>query len=422
MQLAVVGLNHNTAPVEVRETLAVADEMLAELYKGILTNDRIYEAMVISTCNRVEYYIVTDDFLCNVESVLRIVSEVCGISREELQKYTYIHCGSDSVKHIFRVASGLDSLVLGEPQIFGQVKDAFENARKLNASKTFLRKLEEYVIKTTKRIRTHTGIGDNPVSVSSAAVELAEKIFGKLEKKAALIIGAGEMCEIACKHLISSGIGELKVTNRTFAKAQALAESTGGKAVPMEHYKDELANVDIVLSSTGAPCYMVESTDIKKVMAKRKYKPMFLIDIAVPRDIDPAITDIENAYVYDIDDLKAVVESNKKLRQKEAQKAMEYVESGLESFYHWVESMKIVPVIKSLREYFDDKKYLELNRFCDKFKVTDKEERRRLEYLLSAYMNKALHTPLNNLKDKGPNKGKYTLDEALEIIFDLKDS
>jgi glutamyl-tRNA reductase len=421
MQLAVVGLNHNTAPVEVRETLAVSEEMLENLYAGILANDRIYEAMVISTCNRVEYYIVTDDFLCNVDSVLKIVSEQCGIDRSMLQKYTYIHCGEDSVTHIFRVAAGLDSLVLGEPQIFGQVKDAFENARKFGGSKNFVRKLEEFVIKSTKKVRTNTGIGDNPVSVSSAAVELASKIFGSLESKKALVIGAGEMCEIACKHLQSAGIGELLVTNRTFEKAERLAAEVRGKAVTLDIYKEHLTEADIVLSSTGAPGYMLEAADIKPAMVKRKYRPMFFIDIAVPRDIDPAITDIENAYVYDIDDLKAVVESNKKLRQKEAVKAMEYIKDGVQAFYQWVESMKIVPVIKALRESFDDKRLRELDRFCDKFKVTDSAERQKLEYLLTAFMNKVLHTPLSNLKDKGADKTKVSLDEAVKIIFDLKD-
>jgi glutamyl-tRNA reductase len=400
MQLAVVGLNHNTAPVEVRETLAVAEAVLEDLYKRVLANDRIYEAMVISTCNRVEYYIVTDDFLCNVDSVLQIVAEQCAIDRAILQKYTYIHCGEDSVRHIFRVAAGLDSLVMGEPQIF--------------------RRLEEQVIKTTKKVRTYTGIGDNPVSVSSAAVELASKIFGSLEDKHALVVGAGEMCEIACKHLKGSNIGSITVTNRTFEKAERLAAEVGGKAVPLESFREELSNADIVLSSTGASGYMIEAADIKPVMVKRKHKPMFFIDIAVPRDIDPKVSDIESAYVYDIDDLKAVVESNKKLREKEAVKAMEYIESGVNDFYHWVESMKIVPVIKALRENFDEKRMLELDRFCDKFKVTDANERRKLEYLLSAFMNKVLHTPLNNLKDLAPDKTRHSLDEAVKIIFDLK--
>ena len=305
MQLAVLGLNHNSAPVEVREKLAVEGEELAKMYKEVMVNDRIYEAMIISTCNRVEYYIVTDDFLCNIESVLDVILGRCGIERSELGKYIYIKCGDESVEHIFRVASGLDSLVMGEPQIFGQVKDSFEASKDMSGAGTFIRKLEEYTIKTTKKVRTNTGIGENAVSVSYAAVELASKIFGNLKKHSALIIGAGEMCELAAKHFKNSGVGELTVTNRTMSKAQLLADEVGGSVLPFDGYKAELHNFDIVLSSTGATELLVTKDDAINAMGGRKKRPMFFIDIAVPRDIDPDINDVDNVYVYDVDDLKA---------------------------------------------------------------------------------------------------------------------
>jgi glutamyl-tRNA reductase len=421
MQLAVLGLNHNSAPVEVREKLAVDGEDLARMYSEVMANDRIYEAMIISTCNRVEYYIVTDDFLCNIDSVLEIVSEHCDMDRVELRKYTYIHCGEDSVRHIFRVACGLDSLVMGEPQIFGQVKDSFEACRENGGAGTFMRKLEEFTIKTTKKVRTHTGIGENPVSVSYAAVELASKIFGNLEKKSALIIGAGEMCELASRHLVTAGIGSITVTNRTLFKAENLAEEIGGDVIDFSCFKEKIGEVDIVLSSTGAPDILVSKDDVKSVMPKRKKRPMFFIDIAVPRDIDPEIASLENIYVYDVDDLKAVVEANRKQREKEAVKAEEYILQGLDSFYGWLESMKIVPVIKALRAEFEDTKEAELQRFAGKMKVTDEKELAKMQYLLSAYMNKVLHTPLKNLKNKGASGGKYTLDEAMKILFELED-
>ena len=421
MQLAVLGLNHNTAPVGVRETLAVDGSELAEIYSEIMSNDRIYEAMIISTCNRVEYYIVTDDFLCNIESVLEIVSEHCKMDRSELRKYTYIHCGEDSVRHIFRVASGLDSLVMGEPQIFGQVKDSFENCRLYGGAGTFLKKLEEYTIKTTKKVRTYTGIGENPVSVSYAAVELATKIFGSLSDKHALIIGAGEMCELASKHLVTAGIGGITVTNRTFEKAQRLAGEVDGSAVEFDSFKTCLPDSDIIISSTGATELLVTAADVKDAMALRKRRPMFFIDIAVPRDIDPLINELENVYVYSIDDLKAVVDANRKQREKEAVKAMEYIDAGLAMFYEWLESMKIIPVIKSLRQQFEDKKEEELKRFSSKFKIEDKNELAKIEYLVTAYMNKVLHTPLKNLKNASAVKGKYSLDEALKILFELED-
>lgn len=420
MQLAVLGLNHNSAPVEVREVLAVEGDELAKIYKEVMKNDRIYEAMIISTCNRVEYYIVTDDFLCNIESVLEILSDHCNMDRTELRKYTYIHCGDESVRHIFRVASGLDSLVMGEPQIFGQVKDSFEAAREYGGAGTFIRKLEEFTIKTTKKVRTHTGIGENPVSVSYAAVELAAKIFGDLSEHNALIIGAGEMCELAARHMSTAGIGEITVTNRTISKAEWLAGEVGGKVLPFESFQEHLLEFDIVLSSTGATQLLVTKEHAQKAMAGRKKRPMFFIDIAVPRDIDQRISEVDNVYVYDVDDLKAVVEANKKQREKEAVKAEEYIINGLEGFYGWLESMKIVPVIKSFRQSFEDIKEAEIKRFCDKNKPTD-EEMKKMQYLVSAYMNKVLHTPLKNLKNKSSEGGKYTLDEAMKILFELED-
>lgn len=421
MQLAVLGLNHNTAPVEVREKLAVSGDELADIYTDIMNNDRIYEAMIISTCNRVEYYIVTDDFLCNIENVLEIVSDHCDMDRGDLRKYTYIHCGEDSVRHIFRVACGLDSLVMGEPQIFGQVKDSFEACREYGGAGTFIKKLEEFTIKTTKKVRTHTGIGENPVSVSYAPVELAAKIFGSLKNHNALIIGAGEMCELAAKHLSTSEIGAITVTNRTMAKAEKLAAEVNGSVLPFEQYRENLKDYDIVISSTGATDLLVTKEDAKEAMAKRKMRPMFLIDIAVPRDIDPKVNEVENVYVYDIDDLKAVVEANKKQREKEAVKAEEYISNGLESFYGWLDAMKIVPVIKSLRASFEETIETEVQRFASKNKVESRDEIAKMQYLLSAYMNKVLHTPLKNLKNKSSEGGRYTLDEAMKILFELED-
>jgi glutamyl-tRNA reductase len=421
MQLAVLGLNHNSAPVEIREKLAVDGDELGEIYTEVMANDRIYEAMIISTCNRVEYYIVTDDFLCNIETVLEILSDHCGMDRSDLRKYTYIHCGEDSVRHIFRVASGLDSLVMGEPQIFGQVKDAFEACKVYGGAGTFIRKLEEYTIKTTKKVRTHTGIGENPVSVSYAAVELAAKIFGSLAAHQALIIGAGEMCELAARHLSTAGVGGITVTNRTMAKAERLAGEVGGRVLAFDEYREKLLDYDIVISSTGATEFMVTKDDVVTAMTGRRKRPMFFIDIAVPRDIDPKINEVENVYVYDIDDLKAVVDANRKQREREAVKAEEYIADGIEGFYGWLESMKIVPVIKALRQQFEDTKELELKRFTGKNKIDDKKEIAMMEYLLSAYMNKILHTPLKNLKNNSACGGKYTLDEAMKILFELKE-
>ena len=418
MQLAVVGLNHNTAPVEMRECLAVSEDRLEFIYHKILQNSRIYEIMILSTCNRVEYYIVTDDFLCNVDSVLKIISEESNIDLVELKKHTYIHCGTESIRHLFKVASGLDSLVLGEPQIFGQVKNAFSNAKIYGKMDTFLKKLEEATIKIAKKVRTDTGIGENPVSISYAAVELAKKIFGKLKNRKALIIGAGEMCELAAKHISTTDIEEICVTNRTQEKAEKLASEINGKTISFDRFTEYLQFADIIISSTGAPNCVVTSDMVRQIMPKRKYAPMFFIDIAVPRDIDPEINKIENTYVYDIDDLKSVVENNKKAREKEALRALEMIDSAVEDFLKWIDSLKIVPVIKGIRNYFEEIKEIETERLRDKLKGVDSTI---INGIITGYMNKVLHTPLTNLKNLGNNKEKYTLHEALEILFNIKE-
>lgn len=421
MQLAVLGLNHNTAPVEIREKLAVSDQNYERIYAQILQNNRIYEVLILSTCNRVEYYIVTDDFLCNVDAVLQIVATESNIDPFELRKYTYIHCGLDAVKHIFKVASGLDSLVLGEPQIFGQVKDAFDKAKIYGKFDTFLNKLEEFTIRTSKKVRTNTKISENPVSVSYAAVELAKKIFNDLSSRTALIIGAGEMCELAAKHLEGNGIKRIFVTNRTFERAQQLAKVVNGEAVPIEQFVEYLKEVDIVISSTGAPNYMVTYEMIKNVLHIRKYEPMFFIDIAVPRDVDPKINELENTFVYDIDDLKEVVEANKKQREKEALKALEIIESQVVEFDHWLSSTKIIPIIKQLRQQMEELKNNEIQRMVEKLKIKDSQEVERIDAVVTAYMNKILHNPIMKLKDSVKDKKQYTISEAVRLIFDIKE-
>ncbi len=417
MQLAVLGLNHNTATVNVRERFAVKKENLEELYGKIMSDGRVFEACVVSTCNRVEYYVVTEASFCDKSHVLDILSTHCGLDTAELNKYTYFKSGREAVKHIFAVASGLDSLVLGEPQIFGQIKSALESSREYGGFGGFLNRLSEYTLKTAKRVRTFTGISENPVSVSYAAVELSKKIFNNLEEAGALIIGAGEMCELAARHLVGSGIGSVTVTNRTLEKAEKLAGEFGGKAISFDEFPERLSEADIIISSTGAPGYVVTGDMMKSAMAKRRHRPMFFIDIAVPRDIDPAGTDVENVYVYDIDDLKSVVEANKKEREKEAKKGWEIVCAYSDKFDECMESLKITPVIKQLRSSFDEAGREELQKFCDKNKVTDPDEIARLNHLVVSTLNKILHTPFTNLKHHAADGGKYSIGDVIDLIF-----
>lgn len=420
MQLVIIGLNHNTASVEVREKMAVKGENYESYYKKLLDDERVLEVCIVSTCNRVEYYIVTGLSMCYRCNGIDIISSCCDMEAGEISKYAYCYYGSDAVKHVFAVASGLDSLVLGEPQIFGQIKGAFENSKEFRGMKNFLNRVHESTLKIAKRVRTYTGISENPVSVSYAAVELAKKIFGDLSGANALIIGAGEMCELAARHLVGSGIGSITLTNRTLEKAEKLAAEFHGKAVAFDKFHEILHEADIIISSTGSPDYVVHGEMIKAAMSKRKYKPMFFIDIAVPRDIDPDGANVEYTYIYDMDDLKSVVEANKKEREKEAKKGWEMVNTAVSQFEESMESLKLTPVIVNLRRSFEDKKNEELLKFCEKNKITDPDEMARLDYLISSTLNKILHKPLTNLKRHGADKDKYTVGDAIDLIFGNK--
>ncbi len=417
MQIEVLGLNHNSAPVNIRERFAVKSEHLEEIYNKMMSDNHIFEVCILSTCNRVEYYIVTDFVEYKKSNIVDLVANYCGLDNNELDKYTYYKYSDNAVKHIFSVASGLDSLVLGEPQIFGQVKTAFEHSKEYGGFGNFLNKLYEFTLKTAKRVRTYTGISENPVSVSYAAVELSKKIFSNLNEAKALIIGAGEMCELAVRHLVGSNIGSITVTNRTFEKAKKLADEFNGDAFSFDELSNRLWEADIIISSTGAPDYVVTSEMMKNAMAKRKFRPMFFIDIAVPRDIDPKGAEVANIYVYDIDDLKSVVEANKKEREKEAKKAIDIINIAIDSFNESMEALKIAPVIKKLKTSFDEARIEELRKFCDKNKVTDPDEIAKLNHLVVSTINKILHTPFTNLKQHATDGRKYSIGDAINIIF-----
>lgn len=425
--LVVLGLNHNTAPVSVREKIAIKKEDMKEKYSQLLSYEEIQEVLLISTCNRVEYYFVIDkdecdkcdmvSLLCSRCNVLEIISKNSGLEKKDLLNYTYFISGNEAITHIFSVASGLDSLVLGEPQILGQVKDAIEYSKEFGGMGKFLHKLSDFTIKTAKKVRTQTGISENPVSVSYAAVELAKNIFENLSEARALIIGAGEMCELAARHLVGSNIGKLTITNRTLSKAEALADELNGDIVPFHNFQSKLSEVDIIISSTGSESFVLTYDMVKSVMGARKGKPMFFIDIAVPRDIDPKIGEFDNTYVYDIDDLKHVVEANKKEREKEAKKAWEIIYISAAQFGEQLETLKVTPIIKDIRLLFESKKNEELARFCEKNNITDEKERLKLEYLLTATLNKIMHTPITNLKEHALDTEQYSITEAIQVIF-----
>jgi glutamyl-tRNA reductase len=404
MRVLIVGLNHKTAEVEVREKLAFDGPKLEQGLVRLRELPSVKEAVVLSTCNRVEMYTNVKDPAKASEEIKAFISDFHGIRPELLEGALYFHTDMDAVKHAFRVASSLDSMVVGEPQILGQLKDAFEFSLQKKTTGVLLNKLLKKSISVAKRVRTETRIAENAVSISFAAVELAKKIFTEIHERSVMLLGAGEMAELAAKHLLNSGVQELLVANRTYERGCDLAREMGGKAVQYETFLDEMNHTDIVICSTGAPTYVVVKDQMHDVMKARKQKPVFIIDISVPRNIDPAINDMPNVYLYDVDDLQGVVDENVLERKKEADKAEGIVEEEIETFLRWQSSLDAVPAIVALREKAEGIKQMELEKLIRKNPEMSEAERKALEQLASSITNKLIHPPTAALKEDTEDK------------------
>src|SRR4030042_4179658 len=335
MEVLVIGLNHNTAPIAIRECLAFPEDKLEDALSKVHTFSSIKENIIVSTCNRVEIYTATRETEKAIYDLKNFLSQFHGISLREFEKSLYTHVGEEAVRHIFRVASSLDSMVLGEPQILGQIKNAYDISQQTKTSGLILHRLLHRAFHVAKRVRTETKIAISAVSVSFVAVELAKKIFGTLEKRTVLLMGAGEMCELAARHLVSGGIEKDLVTNRTYERAVALALEFRGEPIPFEEIHQGLRMVDIVITATNSPKYLIHHEEVSKVIKNRKQKPIFFIDIADPRDIEPRVGDIENVYLYNIDDLQTVANDNIQDREKEAQKEETSVQDEVVKFVNW---------------------------------------------------------------------------------------
>ncbi len=362
MNLIIVGLNHKTSPVEIREKLSFPADTISEPLIKLTNHYGLNEAVVLSTCNRVEVLAITGDMEKGVWQVKRFLSDYHNIPLEKLDEHLYSHCGEEAVKHLFRVASGLDSMVMGEPQILGQVKDSYGYAVQHNTAGVVVNKLYHKAFQVAKRIRTETKIGESAVSISFAAVELARKIFGNLTGHNVMLLGAGEMAELAARHLMSNGVREIMVANRTYEKAIELVKGFGGTAIMFREFPHYLKNADIVIASTGSPDFIIKPDQVREVMRERKQKPMFFIDISVPRNIDPLVNNIDNAYVYNVDDLQGVVQANLQERSKEAGAAEGIIVEEIEKFYRWIKSLDVVPTIIALRQCCDGIRKAELNK------------------------------------------------------------
>jgi len=398
MEIVLIGLSHKTAPVEIREKFCIPREKAKEFLGQLVGVPGVREGMVLSTCNRLEVLGVVESVENEGARIEDLLAGIAEMSAKELKPYLYLRTGEDAVKHLFRVTSSLDSMVLGEPQILGQVKEAYSQAAESKVSGLILNKLFHRSFFVAKRVRTETKIATQAVSVSFAAVELAKKILGNLEDKRAMLIGAGEMSELAARHLVNQGVREIWVTNRTHQRALDLAQAFQGQAVPFEDFPQQLKNVDIVLSSTGSTHYIIRKEQLIEVIRARKNRPMFFIDIAVPRDVDPAINEIDNVYVYDIDDLQGLVESNKEERKKQVQQAEEIVAQGVEAFQGWLRTLEVVPTILALRSRMEEIRKGEVDKALSLFKNVSDDERKALDLLTNSIINKILHHPISLLK------------------------
>ena len=420
MNIVVVGLSHKTASVDIREKVAFMPTQMEKPLQAVIALPDITEAVIVSTCNRVEIYATTRDIAGGMARLKRFLADYHNLPLETLESHLYNHHGEAAIRHVFRVAASLDSMIVGEPQILGQIKTAYGYAAEYKSSGIVLNRFLHKAFSVAKRVRTETKIASSAVSVSFAAVELAKKIFGDLSDKTVLLIGAGEMCELAAKHFLNNGVRGVMVTNRTFERAVKLAEEFEGKAIQFEDLFDQLHKADIILSSTGATHFIIKPKDVEEVIRRRKLKPMFFIDIAVPRDIDPKVNDVENVYLYDMDDLQGVVASNLQQRAEEAKKAEAIIEMEIGQFFKWLSSLNVTPTVVALRSRFEEIRQAELARTLATWKDLSPEGQKRVEALTGAIVNKLLHQPTSMLKrsEQGNRHDLYV--DALRNLFDLE--
>ncbi|MFH1703595.1 MAG: glutamyl-tRNA reductase [Nitrospirota bacterium] len=419
MKVLVAGLNHNTADIEVREKVAFNGSKLQEGLVELKNLPHVDEVVILSTCNRMELYAGVKDTEKASESIKTFISGFHNIDRSLLDKAIYVYDDVDAVRHIFRVASSLDSMVIGEPQILGQLKEAFEFALEKKTTGILLNKLMKKAISVAKRVRSETRIAENAVSISFAAVELAKKIFTDLSAKVFMLLGAGEMAELAAKHLMSNGVKEVIVANRRYERACELAKEFSGRPVALDNFLREMVHSDIVICSTGAPNYIVVKEQMQKVMKERKQRQVFIIDISVPRNIDPKINDLDNVYLYNIDDLQGIVDENMFERKKEAEKAERIIEEEIEPFFQWLSSLDSVPTIVALREKMEKIKNDEIEKLLNRFPDLDEKQRKAIEYMASSIVNKLIHPPTIALKKDSEDRDLIVA--IIKKLYDIDD-
>ncbi len=416
-----IGVNHKTAPVAVREQLAFSGDCQTPL-RQLQAIPGCDECYFLSTCNRVEVLFVSREQGNTVKAVRDFLFGGADLSEEEIDRYSYFHQGQAAIAHLFLVAASLDSMIVGEPQILGQLKQAYRDAAAENSTGPILNRLLHKAFSVAKRVRTETNIGGGAASISFAAVQLARKIFGELAGKRVMLIGAGEMAELAAEHLIAQGIDHVLVANRTLERAATLARTFKGTAISLPEVVSRIPEVDIVISSTGATELILRRDEIKPLMRQRNNRPLFLIDIAVPRDLDPKLNSLDNVYLYDIDDLTNVVEVNKSERAKEAAGAERIVDEEVLKFRQWLENMEVGPTIAAIRRQSDATKEQELAKTLANLKDLSEKDKKAVQGLANSIVNKMLHNPMLFLKtDCKPDEKRQKL-AMIRKMFDLDDT
>ena len=422
MNLVLVGLNHRTAPVEVRERLSFDESRLTAAVAQLIRREGILEALIVSTCNRVEVAISARD-LTQAEPIVRdFLSHYHRHDANEYEHYLYWYRQEEVVRHLFRVASSLDSMILGEPQVLGQMKQAYAAARSVGALNGTLNDVVNQALAVARRIRRETGIGTTAISISHAAVELAKKILGSLEGKTIFVIGAGEMSELAVRHLLRSGATAIFVSNRTYDHAQEFAEAFHGTAIRFEDPFDHIDKADVIISSTGAAHFVVRRDQVQQLLAARKNRPMVFVDIAVPRDIDPSINELGNAFVYDIDDLGQVAGANRQQREREAVWAERIIDEEVQKTVRRLASRNLAPTIVALEERLNCIREVETDRFRQRLSSLSPEQRNAVDALTRGILNKILHRPIIELKGEAGNPEQGALVNLTRNIFGLEEA
>ena len=419
MALFAAGLSHKNAPVALRERLALDDDKLREMLRDTLVMGAMREAVIVSTCNRVELYGVADAPGAARTTAFVHLCRQRGVDPAAVESLLYLHEEQDAIRHAFRVAASLDSMMIGEPQILGQVKDAFALAQSCETVGPALHTLFTQAFAVAKRVRTETEIARHAVSVSFAAVEMAKKIFAGLTGRAVLLVGAGKMGELAAKHLVEQGAFPIYVVNRTWARAQEMARALSGTAVPFDDLSTALAAVDIVITSTGAPAPLITHAVVARVMQERRARPLFFIDIAVPRDVESGVDTLEDVYCYDIDDLKQVVDANIRERLREAQRAEALVEREVAKFTARLGDVEVIPTIVSLRGRLEEIRLGEVRRTLARLPDASPETRAAIEALSASIINKILHAPITKLRESSRAGSHRSWLEVVHELFGL---